>query len=278
MKSTCVEQPLVSAVVPTFNSARTLRRCLESIVNQTYSSIEILVVDKCSSDETPSIAREYGARVLSKGPERSSQKNYGAARANGALLYFVDSDFVLESDAVSKCVSLIGRYDGVTTVNYSAGQGVWGQSIALKERFLAHDPTIQNVRFLRKDVFFRVGGFDEELIVGEDLDLYRRLLEGGFRVGSCAAVEWHIGEPRTLRDIIRRSIYYGETVNAYFAKGKGYAARQLSPFKPELAWLLVKSGSPYLFSLMIVDSARWASSFLGIALARAHLSVPVVRV
>jgi glycosyltransferase involved in cell wall biosynthesis len=236
-----------------------------------------LVVDKYSSDGTASIAREYGAKVLFKGPERSSQKNYGATHASGALLYFVDSDFILESDAVSKCVSMIEDYDGLTTVNYSVGKGIWGRSIALKEHFLAHDPTIQNVRFLRKDVFFRVGGFDEELVVAEDLDLYRRLLDSRFRIASCEAIEWHIGEPRTLKEIIRRSVYYGRTVNAYFAKRRSYAVRQLSPFKPELVWSLVKSGSPYLFSLMVVDAARWASSLLGIMLARDHSSTSTAK-
>jgi glycosyltransferase involved in cell wall biosynthesis len=253
----------VSVIVPTFNSERTLEDCLESIMNQTYGNIETLIVDKYSSDETLKIAHKYGAKSLFKGPERSSQKNWGAVNAKGVFLYFVDSDFVLEPDAVEKCVSLCERYDGVTTVNYSVGKSLWGRSIALKEQFLAHDPTIQNVRFVRKDVFSRIGGFDEELVVGEDLDLYRRLLDSGFRIGASDAVEWHVGEPETLKDIIRRSLYYGKVVKTYLNKRKGYAVRQLSPFKPNLVRLLVKSGSPYLFSLIIVDVARWMSSLLG---------------
>jgi glycosyltransferase involved in cell wall biosynthesis len=258
--------PLVSVIVPTYNSARTLRCCLESVKNQTYRNIETLVVDKYSKDETLCIAEKYGARILSKGPERSSQKNWGAAYANGTLLYFVDSDFILERDVVSKCAGLCERYDGLTTVNYSVGKSLWARSIALKERILAHDPTIQNVRFLRKDVFFQVGGFDEELVVGEDLDLYRRLLDGKFRIGASDAIEWHTGEPETLRDVTRRSLYYGKVVKAYLGKRKSYALRQLSPFKPALVWMLVKSGSPYLFSLAIVDITRWASSLLGLTL------------
>lgn len=259
------EQPLVSVIIPTRNSARTLGRCLESVKNQNYKHVEVIVVDCYSKDGTEDIAKKYNATFLLKGPERSSQKNYGAKHAVGELLYFVDSDFVLESDVVGKCVDACRCFDAVSTVNYSVGKSLWGKSIALKERFLAHDPTIQTVRFIKRKAFFEVGGFDENLVIGEDLDLYARLFERYYRVGSVDAVEWHIGEPETLRDIAGRSFYYGKVVRSYFRKRKGVAVRQLSPFKPNLFWMLVKSGSPYLFSLAVVDVTRWMSSCFGLA-------------
>lgn len=258
------EQPLVSVVIPTRNSARTLGRCLESVKNQSYKHIEVTVVDCYSNDRTNDIAKKYNATFLLKGPERSSQRNYGAKHSSGELFYFVDSDFILESDVVSKCVDACTYFDAVSTVNYSVGKGLWGKSIALKERFLAHDPTIQTVRFIKRGAFFEIGGFDESLIVGEDLDLYARLLERKYRIGSVDAIEWHIGEPETLRDIVRRSFYYGKVVTTYFKKRKGFAVRQLSPFKPSLFWMVVKSGSPYLFSLAVVDVTRWMSSLFGL--------------
>jgi len=133
------EQPLVSVIIPTRNSARTLGRCLESVKNQDYKHVEVIVVDCYSNDGTKGIAKGYDATFLLKRPERSSQKNYGAKHASGELLYFVDSDFILESDVVSKCVDACRCFDAVSTVNYSVGKSLWGKSIALKERFLAHD-------------------------------------------------------------------------------------------------------------------------------------------
>lgn len=255
-------------VVPTRNSAKTLRRCLESVRGQVYKNIELIIVDNYSSDETCAIAMEFGAVVLRRGPERSSQKNWGARNARGEWLYFVDSDFVLEPNVVCECVEVCKDFDAFSTVNYSTGKSVWGKSIALKERFLAHDPALQTVHFIRRRVFFEVGGFDESLVVGEDLDLYARLLERGYRIGNVDAVEWHVGEPETLRDIARRNFYYGKVVGGYFRKRGNYARRQLSPFKPRLFWLLVKSGSPYLASLAVVDVVRWLSSLFGLAVSR----------
>jgi GT2 family glycosyltransferase len=165
---------------------------------------------------------------------------------------------------VSKCVDGCKDFDTVTTINYSVGHSLWGKSIELKERFLAHDPTIETVRFIRRSVFLRIGGFDESLVVGEDLDLYRRLQESGFRIGRIQAIEWHAGEPETLRDIAKRSFYYGKVVKAYLKKRKGYAARQLSPMKPSLILTLIETGSPLLPPLLIVDITRWMSSILGL--------------
>jgi len=256
--------PLVSVVVPTYNSSRTLDRCLESVRSQLYSPLELVVVDRYSTDDTRFIAEKHRATFLLKGPERSSQKNWGAEHSRGEFLYFVDSDFVLERMAIVKCVDTCKSYDAVSTINYSLGHGLWGKSIELNERFLAHDPTIQTVRFIRRNIFLRVGGFDESLVVGEDLDLYRRLQEKGFRIGSASAIEWHVGEPETLRDIAKRSFYYGKVVKPYLNKRKRLAVRQLSPLKPRLFLSLIETGSPYLPSLLVVDITRWMSTFLGL--------------
>ena len=71
------QNPLVSIVVPTRNSASTLEVCLESIRKQRYPRIEVLVVDNYSADETSMIVEEFGMKSLFRGPERSSQRNYG---------------------------------------------------------------------------------------------------------------------------------------------------------------------------------------------------------
>lgn len=259
--------PLVSVVIPTYNSSRTLPQCLESIRDQTYNHIETIVVDRFSEDETERIARKFHATLLRKGPERSVQKNYGARLAKGDFLYFVDSDFILERDTISRCVRKCEDLDGVSTINYSVGHGIWGKSIALQERFLAHDSTIQTVRFIRKKAFLELGGFDKRLIIGEDLDLYARLLERKFRVGNANAIEWHIGEPETLKDISRRSFYYGKAARSFFRKRGTSGVRQLSPLKPSLFWTLIKTGSKYIISLTIVDVTRWMSSLLGLMLS-----------
>jgi len=62
-------------------------------------------------------------------------------------------------------------------------------------------------QFLRKDVFEKVGAFNERLVAAEDYDLHNRLLRHGFRIGYIKSKEIHIGEPRCLLEIARDYYY-----------------------------------------------------------------------
>ena len=76
-------KPLVSVVIPTYNSEKYIERCLRSIKNQTYKNIEIIIVDKFSTDKTVDIAERHGAKVIQDGGERARAKNIGLKNAKG---------------------------------------------------------------------------------------------------------------------------------------------------------------------------------------------------
>ena len=99
-------ETLVSVVVPTYNSEETIAVCLNSIKRQQYSNIEIIIVDNHSADQTREIAKGFG-KVYNKGPERSTQRNFGAKNANGDYLFFVDSDMELSSNVIEECVKKV---------------------------------------------------------------------------------------------------------------------------------------------------------------------------
>src|SRR5438067_1284563 len=104
---------LVSVIIPSRNSESTIAECLKSIILQSYSPIEIIVVDRFSIDSTKTIARSMGALVISHSGERSMAKNMGAKFAKGEYLYFVDANHKLGPDAISDCVKMIDRVDAV---------------------------------------------------------------------------------------------------------------------------------------------------------------------
>jgi len=188
-------KPLVSVVVPTFNSEHFLERCLRSIREQTYPNIEIIVVDKGSSDRTVEIAKGFGVRVyVIDAYERCSQMNYGVRRAKGKFVYIVGSDFVLEptvvEEAVRKCE--MEEFDAVCVHNTSdSSVSFWARVRKLERDCYAGDELNVAARFFRKDVFERVGGYDEELVAAEDYDLHNRLLKAGFKIGYVRAKEVH---------------------------------------------------------------------------------------
>ena len=86
----------ISAIVPTRNSERTIASCLESLRRQQGCDVEVIVIDNNSSDATAQIATDLADIVINAGPERSAQRNRGAEAATGEIVFFIDSDMVLE--------------------------------------------------------------------------------------------------------------------------------------------------------------------------------------
>ncbi len=194
---------------------------MASVRRQTYHRVEVVVVDAYSSDGTVEVARRFGARVYRVRGERSAQKNFGARVARGDYVYFIDSDFVLHPRVVEECVGLVSRgFDAVVVVNYS-----WPRpSVVARARFFERlsyvgSGVYEAARFIRRDLFLLVGGFDESLYANEDYDLHARLIRAGARIARTKySYEIHIGEPRSVREYIVKSLYYGRSLSRYFSK------------------------------------------------------------
>jgi len=95
-------QPLVSVIIPTHNAAATLRDALESVVNQLYLEVEIIVVDYQSTDATKEIVASYpSVRFISESEKGIYQAmNSGIAQANGEWIYFLGADDLLYNNLV----------------------------------------------------------------------------------------------------------------------------------------------------------------------------------
>ena len=95
-------QPLVSVIIPTHNAAVTLRAALESVVNQLYSQVEIIVVDYQSTDATKEIVASYPlVRFISENEKGIyNAMNTGIAQANGKWIYFLGADDMLHNNLV----------------------------------------------------------------------------------------------------------------------------------------------------------------------------------
>ena len=108
--------PTVSIIVPVYNAAPFLSKCIESIVNQTYRDIELILVDDGSSDNSPKICDSFAAhdariRVIHKeNGGVSTARNAGLDVATGEYITFVDSDDYIESNMYEKMMEIIRKY------------------------------------------------------------------------------------------------------------------------------------------------------------------------
>jgi glycosyltransferase involved in cell wall biosynthesis len=261
--------PLVSIIIPTYNSEKTLAKCLESIKNQTYKNIEIIVVDKNSKDETVKIAKIYEVKVfVINAKERSEQKNFAIKQSKGKYIYIVDSDFIIEpeviEEAVRKCEDK--NCDAICVHNTSDPTiSFWSKVRKLERDCYKDDELNVAARFFRKDIFEAIGGFDESLIAGEDYDFHNRLLEKGFKVGRIRAQEIHIGEPKTLAEIVKKHYYYGKTIGEFMKANTKKGIKQLSPIRPAFIkhWREFATHPVLTFGFAVYQVVRYFSAVLG---------------
>ena len=117
------QNDLVSVIVPIYKVEEYLRECVDSIINQTYKNLEIILVDDGSPDKCGEICDEYArndSRITVYHKENgglSDARNYGIDRCNGEYITFVDSDDVLKSNFVETLMGLIEEYDADVAVS-----------------------------------------------------------------------------------------------------------------------------------------------------------------
>jgi glycosyltransferase involved in cell wall biosynthesis len=209
---------MVSVIVTTKNEEKNIENCLKSIKDQTFWNTEVIVVDNHSEDETVKTARKYTNKVYLEGPERSSQRNYGAKVARGEYLLYLDADMILSPNVIEECVKKceIDRTDALYLPERIVGEGFWIK-VRDFERSFYTGTVIDAVRFIRKDLFERVGGFDETLVGPEDWDFDRRLRKIG-RTGVINTALYHNEGSFDVKRYLKKKKYYTAGIKDYVRK------------------------------------------------------------
>jgi glycosyltransferase involved in cell wall biosynthesis len=225
---------LVSVIVPTRNSARTIDHCLRSIRHQSHPAIEVVVVDNASDDSTAGKAAEFADVVVQAGPERARQRNVGAARANASFLVFIDSDMKLDQGVIAEAVAAARDGAGAVVIpEESFGEGFWARCKAFERRCYLNDGTVEAARFYTRRVFESVGGFDEGIMAGpEDWDIHERVRATGVRIGRTKAFIRHDEGRLRLWETMATKFYYGRSTGVYIRRHPELARRQLRVVRP----------------------------------------------
>lgn len=232
--------PLVSIIIPSKNSSRFLEATLLSIKSQTYSPIEILIIDSKSTDQTLPLGRKYKSKVYEYIPKVAKgtfdapyKRNYGVAKAHGKYVYCVDADMVLPRGVIEEAVALCENgFDALVVPEESFGEGIWSRAKALERRCFWGDRLIESPRFFKKIAWTAVGGVDESLVSGrDDGDLYQKLLEQGFRVGRTKGIIRHNEGKLTLKKQFYKKVMYGKDVLSYIKKRPVIGILSYSPIR-----------------------------------------------
>ncbi len=210
--------PLVSVIVTTKNEEKNIENCLKSVRDQTFKNVELIVVDNFSEDRTVEAAKKFTPGVYSKGPERSTQRNYGAKLANGKYLLYLDADMFLSPTVIEECVEKCETCDvgALYIPEQIVGEGFWIR-VRNFERGFYNGTVVDAVRFVRKDLFDKTEGFDESLIGPEDWDLDRRIRKVG-RTGIIDAAIFHNEGKFEMSRYLGKKKYYTGGIKEYAVK------------------------------------------------------------
>lgn len=184
--------PLVSIVLPLYNCEKTLSTTLQSVVDQSYSSLEIILINDGSSDATAKIGQQWAEQQeMIKYHQQENQgqtkaRNNGAKKATGTYLLFLDADDTLAPSFIEKCVEVAAR-DNKTKIVYTqseftgARKGEWKLPLFDLPAFLLNN-CIPITALIRREDFETIGGFDEQLSFYEDWELWLRMVRAGAEI------------------------------------------------------------------------------------------------
>ena len=210
--------PLVTVVITTKNEEKNIANCLQSIRSQTFKNIELIVVDNFSEDKTAELAEKYNSKVYFRGNERSAQRNYGAKVARGEYLIYLDADMILNPTVIEECVAKC-ECDNVGALYVPeriVGNGFWIK-VRDFERSFYTGTVIDAVRFVRRDLFLQVGGFDEKLVGPEDWDFDRKIRKISRTAVTIVPLYHNEGGFNTKR-YLKKKGYYTDGIQRYIEK------------------------------------------------------------
>ena len=192
-----MEQPLVSVITITRNRGNLLGRCIKSVLSQTYTNIEHIVVDGASDDNTDEVVSSFKDErlryiKLEENWPIVDTINYGVKSSSGEFITFLDSDDEFLPDKIAKQVALIERlpadygmvYCWMTYIDAKNGQIVRVHSPKLRgfvgkevvetpEKSVSGTPTF----FFRRSVFLKLGGWRSDIGIVSDWELAARLCQ-----------------------------------------------------------------------------------------------------
>lgn len=221
---------MFSVVIPAKNESENIARCIRSVFESTPSGVivQVIVVDNGSTDDTIKIAENEGAEVHQKQDATvGGLRNFGVEKSNHSIIAFLDADCEAEHGWLTEGEKLIKDSSvGITGCfpKIPAKNSGWIE----RAMYLTKDKEVKQVNYigscnmiLKKEVFYKAGGFDEDTLTGEDYIFCQKIRDLGLVVLSSPNVSVvHYGFPKSLRALYKRELWHGLGMVNLYRSGK----------------------------------------------------------
>ncbi len=180
------KQPLISVIIPTHNRSKSLKKAIDSVLEQTWLNYEIIVVDDASVDDTPTLLKKFSAAHKNITNVRNNSvkgaaasRNIAIQHANGEFVTGLDDDDFWRPKRLEKLMEHFeDGYAGVTSndrMDLGRKEIVWKKKPVITLQDLLYYNQVGNQVLTKKDYVMEVGGYDEDLSAAQDYDLWIRL-------------------------------------------------------------------------------------------------------
>lgn len=236
-----MKQPLVTISIPTYNSEKFLERCLHAIKDQTYKNIEVNIIDGGSKDNTLTVAKKFNVQKIKKYTYALlGARNEGVLLANGDYILLLDSDQILEADAIERAIHEVQQKKLSMLV---LEEDVYRDDNIIEKLFKLDRKLIHSVkdfspytgvmmpRFYRtellKKAFANIPDEEKKLVGGQDhAIIYHEAWKLNNKVGLLSLSVRHI-EPDNYPAIWKKFYRWGYTsVNAHYGKYEELLAKK----------------------------------------------------
>lgn len=220
-----MQKPFFSVVIPAYNAANVLDRCLQSIGEIEYPNYECIVIDDGSTDNTASVVAQHKVRYIkqpNQGP--ATARNRGIEEAKGEFVFFTDSDCVVPPDILKKYAEkfdemgdVVGIGGSYRTLNQeSCVARYMGREIAYRHQNQSQGDVRAVGTFnaaFKKEILSKMGGFDTTFrkASGEDFELCYRIIRAGYKLGFDGDIfVWH-EHPSSVWKYFKQQYQRGKT-------------------------------------------------------------------
>jgi len=228
--------PFVSVIIPCRNEEKYIEECLNSVINQDYpkEKLEVLIVDGMSEDRTRAVLGKYTKKYsfvkILDNPKKFTPFafNTGIKNSNGDSIIIMGAHCVYKKDYISKCVKYLKEYNvdnvgGIwkilprenTLVAKSitfASSSIFGAGDAYYRRGYSKGPRLVDTVFggcYRKEVFERIGLFNENLVRSQDMEFNLRLKKAGGKILLVPEIVSYYYPKSNLKDFFRHNFSDG---------------------------------------------------------------------
>ncbi|MEM5812314.1 MAG: glycosyltransferase family 2 protein [Candidatus Aenigmatarchaeota archaeon] len=255
-------RPLVSIIIPAYKSEKTIEDTIKSAKKVSYKPKEIIVVND-SKDRTPEICKKLGVKLIQNKRRvgKAAALNNAVKKSRGEILFFLDADTTIESDALKKIVPWFTIKDiGAVSPKYIAKKSKsiisrlasiennFNSSLFKAHMFFGSMITIRGCGVaIRRSVFNDVGGWSKTLI--EDVDMAAKILKAGYKIQYEPYAIVKTKEPETIAELKNQRTRWG--------KGTAYSLINHHSMYSKNKQLLIHF-VPYIFlTFAIIGTFLW---------------------